>query len=509
MLTKSAVRLRIVLLLAIVILLNLVFSKFFLRLDFTGDKRYTLSKATKNILKELQEPVTVTAYFSKDLPPQIEKVRNDFEEMLVEYENRSGGKVVYEFVNPNESPEKENEVAQQGIQPQVVTVRESDQVKQQRVYLGAKLQYGDNNHTDVIPVIQPGAAMEYALSTSIKKLSATNKPVLGFVTGHGETRLQAMQQLMQSLNILYTVEPVALTDTTKFDKYKSLVIVAPTDSFSQGQLAQLDQFLASGKGLLLALKRANADLQQSTATVVNTGLEGWLAQKGVTINEDMVIDQKCGNITIQQQQGFFMFNQQVPFPYIPLFDKFNEHPVTKGLEMVMLPFASSITYQEKNPAVTYTPLALTSANSGAEKLPVTFNIQNNGLGNYDFYTKNLPVACALEGNLSGNNPSKMVIFTAADFIVNGEGERGQQQQPDNINFFSNGIDWLSDDTGLNELRTKAVTSRPIKKELSDSEKQGVKWVNFLLPLGLVLMYGFLRSRGRKTQKRIWEAERYS
>lgn len=508
MLTKSAVQLRIVLLLAIVILLNIVFSKFFLRLDFTGDKRYTLSKATKNILKELDSPITVTAYFSKDLPPQIDKVRKDFEEMLVEYENRSGGKVVYEFVNPNESQEKEMEVAQLGVQPQVVTVRESDQVKQQRVYLGAKLQYGDDDHTDIIPTIQPGAAMEYALSTSIKKLSATNKPIIGFVSGQGETRPQAMQQVMQSLSVLYNVEPVALTDTTKFERYKSLVIVAPTDSFSQQQLAKLDQFLATGKGLLIALKRANVDLQQSSASTISTALEGWLAQKGITVNEDLVIDKKCGNITIQQQQGFFMFNQQVPFPYIPLFDKFNEHPVTRGLEMVMLPFASSINYSAQNPSITYTPLALTSANSGAEKLPVSFNVQK-GLGDYDFYTKNLPVACALEGNLSGNSPSKLVLYTSADFIINGEGERGQQQQPDNINFFANGVDWLSDDSGLNELRTKAITSRPIKQELSKGETQAVKWLSFLLPLALVLFYGFLRSRSRKVQKRIWEAERYS
>jgi len=507
MLTKSAVQLRIVLVLAIIILLNILFSRFFVRLDFTGDKRYTLSKATKNILKELEEPITITAYFSENLPPQIEKVRNDFQDLLIEYSNRSGGKVVYQFENPNQSQEKEMEVAQQGIQPQVVTVRESDQVKQQRVYLGAKLQYGENDASDIIPVIQPGAAMEYALSTSIKKLSATNKPYLGFVTGHGETSVRALQQAMQSLNVLYNVEQVNLTDTTQYEKYKGLVIVAPTDSFSNAQLSQLDNFLGSGKGILVVLNRVAVDLQSGQATSINTGLESWLSDKGIRINEDLVIDQKCGNITLQQQQGFFVFNQQVPLPYLPRFDKFNEHPVTRGLELVLMPFVSSINYDAKNPTLKFTSLLNSSANSGTETTPVTIDVQKN-IASYDFYTKNLCVACALEGEISGGVSSKLVVFTDADFVINGEGERAQQQQPDNINLFVNGIDWLADDTGLNELRTKAVTSRPIKRELSKGETQTIKIAIFLLPIILVIFYGLIRSRIRKANKRKWEIERY-
>lgn len=507
MLTKSTVQLRIVLVVAIVILLNILFSNFFVRLDFTGDKRYTLSKATKNILKELDAPITITAYFSKDLPPQIEKVKSDFQDLLIEYANRSGGKVVYQFVNPNESQEIEQEVAQQGIQPQVVTVRESDQVKQQRVYLGAKLQYGEDDATDIIPVIQPGAAMEYALSTSIKKLSATNKPFLGFVTGHGETSPRALQQAMQSLNVLYNMEQVSLTDTTRYEKYKALAIIAPTDSFSIPQLAQLDKFLETGKGIIITLNRISVDLQSGQATSINTALEGWLAEKGVRVNEDLVIDQKCGNITLQQQQGLFVFNQQVPLPYLPRFDKFNEHPVTRGLEMVLMPFVSSINYESKNPALKYTSLLNSSANSGTEAPPITIDVQKN-IASYDFYTKNLSVAGALEGEISGGVSSKLVVFTDADFIINGEGERAQQQQPDNINLFVNGVDWLADDSGLNELRTKAVTSRPIKRELSKGETQTIKIISFLLPIILVILYGLIRSRIRKANKRRWEIERY-
>ena len=88
---------------------NLISSKLFFRLDFTADKRYTLSEATKNTLKDLGDVITVTAYFSEDLPPQLLGTRKDFRDLLVEYEKRSDGNLVYEFINPNEDDESENQ----------------------------------------------------------------------------------------------------------------------------------------------------------------------------------------------------------------------------------------------------------------------------------------------------------------------------------------------------------------------------------------------------------------
>ena len=143
MLTKGGIRLRVLLVLAIILLVNFLGSRFFLRLDFTGDKRYTLSKATKDILKDLEETVTVTAYFSENMPPNLDRVKTSFEDLLTEYANRSGGNIEYKFVNPNESDEIEQAAMKEGMQPGTVNVRERDQMKQQRVYLGAKFDYKD------------------------------------------------------------------------------------------------------------------------------------------------------------------------------------------------------------------------------------------------------------------------------------------------------------------------------------------------------------------------------
>ena len=130
MLTRKKVQTSILLVIGILLLVNFLASRFFFRLDYTEDQRYSLSKATKTILNELNEPVTISAYFSEDLPPDIEKVQQDFRDLLVEYSSSSGGLIVYEFINPSVDQESEMKAQQNGIQPIMINVRESDQMKQ-------------------------------------------------------------------------------------------------------------------------------------------------------------------------------------------------------------------------------------------------------------------------------------------------------------------------------------------------------------------------------------------
>lgn len=503
MLTKSSINFKILAAVAVLVLLNVLSSFVFTRLDFTGDGRYTLSKATKDILSDLDSTVTITAYFSDNLPAQIQYVRNDFEDLLVEYNSRSGGKIAYNFINPNASQEKEQEAMQQGMRPLTVQARERDQFIEQRAYMGAKLTH--NGQTEVIPAIQPGAAMEYALSSSIKKIAVTDKPRIGFVQGHGEASPQAMQEAVQALSVLYQVQPIQLSDSALLS-CKALAIVAPTDTFMPQDFAKLDAFLSTGKGIFVALNRVQADLQGGGGTSLNTGLETWLAQKGLTINDNFVIDAKCAPITVQQQNGMFTFNQQVAFPYLVLASKFADHSAVKGIEQIILPFVSSMNFGNKE-GVTFTPLVMSSQTAGTETPPITFDAQKP-LQSYNFVTSNLILGGALEGNLA-NGAAKMIVYADGDFAVNGEGQRAQRLAPDNINLFTNGIDWLSDDTGLSELRTKVVTSRPIQKELSDGAKQLVKFTNFLAPILLIMLYGFFRLQARRQQKLKWASERYA
>lgn len=482
----------------ILLLVNVLSNRFFLRLDLTEGRQYTLSKATKDILRNLDNPVTVTAYFSDNLPPDIANMRRDFQEMLVEYANISKGKLKFEFVNPQDDAVKQ-EVANLGIKPVMINVREKDQVKQQQAFLGALVRMGDRQ--EPIPVIQPGMAMEYSLSTSIKKMSVVEKPLIGFVQGHGEASPNDIPQAAQELQILYAVTPVDIATDSSLNRYRALAIVAPRDSFAPVELAKLDAYLAQGGKMVLALNAVDGNLQNAQGAPLQTGLESWLAGKGLLIQPQFIIDAQCGSVTVQQQQGFFVMNTPVQFPFLPLVSNFADHPVTKGLEQVMMTFASPL---RPTGNVRYSSLAATSARTGLVNAPTTFNIQQQWTQN-DFTMSNLSVAGLLEG--SGQTPFKMVVFGDGDFAVNAQGRAAK----DNVSLLVNSIDWLSDDTGLIDLRTKGVASRPIDAAyLGDdarSTRNLLKALNVGLPILLALLYAVFRAqRQRSIRMRRMEEE---
>jgi gliding-associated putative ABC transporter substrate-binding component GldG len=480
-----------ILIVVILLMLNLLSSEFHLRMDFTEGKQYTLSDATENILESLEEPVTVKAYFSEDLPPAVSKTRKDFQELLVEYASISDGMLQYEFINPNESEAKENEAAQSGIQQVLINVREKDQVKQQKAFMGAVVVQGSQQ--EALPLLQPGAAMEYSLSTAIKKLSVTTKPAVGFLTGHGEPSLQELSQLGQQLAVLYTAQEITLSDTTDIPAtIKTLVVIRPTDSIPPSHLARLDAFMQRGGSLVIAVNRVNGDLQNAYGMAVSTGLEPWLYSKGIDIAADFVIDAKCGAVNVQQQTPFGMMTSQMAFPFLPIAAKFADHPVTKGLEQVLFQFVSTVRFVGDT-STTFTPLVFSSDKSGSLSAPVRFDINKQWTEN-DLPLSGIVLAGAVE--TKGSTQSRMVVFGDGDFPINGQ----QRVQPDNVNLISNAIDWLSDDTGLIELRTKGVSSRPLD-ELEDSTKTIIKYANFGLPLLFVLLYGVVRFQ-RNRMKRL-------
>jgi gliding-associated putative ABC transporter substrate-binding component GldG len=490
----------IALVFGIVIIVNVLSDDLFIRFDFTDNNQYTLSEATGNLLKNLEEPITVQAYFSQDLPPNIASVRRDFKDLLIEYANRSNGKFVYDIKDPNSEEAIEREAVQNGVQPVLINVREKDQVKQQKAFLGAVIKMGELK--EVIPFMQPGLPMEYALSSAIKKISVKDKTVIGLIQGQGEVNMEEMPQVQSELDVLYQIQNIRLSDTSRIpENIQTLALIRPMDSLSQNKLEILDDFLNRGGNLLIAIDRVNADLQTLYGSAQNTGVESWLAQKGIQVKPSFVVDAHCGNVSVQQQQGMFRYMTQIQFPYIPMISKFADHPVVQGLENVIMPFVSPIEYTGDS-SMTFIPLAFSSDKSSEQNAPVMINVQKKWSQN-DFNKPNLIVAAALINHKSNG---KMLVISNGSFAVGGADNR-QQVQGDNVSLLVNGIDWLSDDTGLIGLRTKGITSRPIE-ELSDSSKAILKYANFLIPIFLILIIGLVRMQRNKNIRIKRKEENY-
>jgi ABC-type uncharacterized transport system involved in gliding motility auxiliary subunit len=304
-----------------------------------------------------------------------------------------------------------------------------------------------------------------------------------------------MNQARQELGILYEVEAVTVTDSTPSPSYiETLAIIRPADSIPGTVFNELDRFLDRGGKLLLAINRVSGDLQGGYGSGLTTGLESWLRGKGVQVNENFIIDQNCVSATMQQQIGNAIQISSIAIPYIPRINQFADHPVTQGLEEVILPFASTIDFTGDS-AVQFTPIMFSSELSGPQSSPAYFNFQRRW-SQADFPLQSQVLAGILEGSINGGAPARMVVIGDGDFAVN---DNGQQVNPDNISLLVNSIDWLSDDTGLIELRTKGVSSRPIR-QMEDGTRTLLKWLNFLLPILLVLIYGGIRYQVRKNQR---------
>lgn len=484
----------ILLILGILLLVNILAAKYFFRLDFTEDRRYTLSSATKDLLKELTEPVTIKAFFSNNLPPQLDNIRRDFRDLLVEYTQASDGMVVYEFIDPLKDDDGERQAQEAGVMQMQVQVREKDQMKTQVAYMGAVVEMGEEK--ELLPVIQSTSGMEYFLTSSIKKLAVVDKPMVGLLTGHGESGMNNIPYAVRDLSVLYQVENVVLNDTVhELEKYNTVAVIGPTDSIPGTHLDQLTDFVAKGGNLLVALNRVDADLNSgyNMGRAVSTGLETWLNKYGVTVHDNFVLDANAATVMATRQQGPFTVQSPILFPYIPKVNNFGEHPVAGGLEQLILKFVSSIDFSGDS-AVSFTPV-LFSSDLSATRPADTFIDPGYQWDKKDFPLSKLTLGAALEGNLEGA-PAKMVVLADADFPVS-EGQ--QQVNPDNINLLVNAIDWLSDDTGLIELRTQGATARPID-ELEDGKKTFIKYLNFLLPILLVIGYGIFRAQRNRILK---------
>lgn len=486
----------------IIVLVNLLSREFFVRWDVTEDQEYTLSDATRDILSDLDNIVNVKAYFSENLPPDLEQFRTDFRDMLIEYASRSGGNLEYEFVNPNEDQTLEQEAMQNGIQPRLVNVREKDQLTQQKAYMGAVLSLGDQQ--EVLPFIGPGVPMEYSLTTSIKKMSVVDKPSVGFIQGHGEPGMSDLGQVFQALSVIFSVENVDLSAEPEIpDRYRTIALVNPQDSIPPEHLARIDDYLARGGKVLVAFNAVDGDFSTAQGTAVESNLIPWLAAKGLQVEQSFVVDDRCGNVTVQQRQGFFTINTPVKFPFLPIVTDFPDHPVSKGLEQVIFQFVSPLRHQGDSLSF-FTPIVQSSSKSGIISAPTFFNVADKQWTNADFPLSNITLGGVLEGQFAGDLSTRMIVFTDGDFPVSAGG-RGIN--PDNVNLFVNAIEWLSDDTGLSALRTKGVNSRPID-ELEDGKRRLLKYLNFFLPILLAIGYGIFRAQRARARRLRRMQERY-
>ncbi|HAH59586.1 MAG TPA: hypothetical protein DCL86_15695, partial [Bacteroidales bacterium] len=277
--------------LLIVLLLNVIGSYIFTRLDLTSEKRFTLSPSTKKLLRETDDIIFYRVYLEGDFPAGFKMLSRSTREMLDEF-RAVNDNIQYEFVDPYSSTDAKtrkdvfDRLQQQGLQPTDLNVRTRKGQEQQRIFPGIIVSYKGReiplNLLEEQMGVDPGVminnsiqALEYNLSNAIRKLSTSNKPKIAFIEGHGELSAMETGDISRALSDYYAVERIkiqgkinALTDRKEgedgqyrtINKYKAIIIAKPDSIFSEKDKFIIDQYIMKGGKVLWLVDPVSASM---------------------------------------------------------------------------------------------------------------------------------------------------------------------------------------------------------------------------------------------------------
>jgi gliding-associated putative ABC transporter substrate-binding component GldG len=515
---KTQTLFRVFLVLGILILVNFISVRVFSRLDLTKAGVYTLSDASKTLVRNLDDRITVKAYFTEDLPSPYNNNRRQVLDILNEYKAYAKGNLHFEFINP-EGEKNEREAQQAGIPPVQVQVVKEDKFEVKRAFLGLVLLYEDKK--EILPVVQNLSSLEYDISAAIKRLTVHAKKRIGYTTGHQEPELTSMQKANQEVSAQYEVVPVDLSSksATIPQDLAALLIIAPQTKFSDTAKYQIDQYIMHGGKAAFLLNKVSASLQQRYTQPIELGLEDMLENYGIRINSDLVRDAQCANVTVMQQQGQFQMQSQIPFPYLPNATNVDRSsPIVKDLQGLIFYFVSSLdTSLAVNKGLKADVLVRSSKHSGRQ----TGFMMIDPLHRYttdELSESDIPLAAVVSGSFKsyfstpgGENKALVPQATKSPdtrIIVAGDGDFMKDDfasSRGNLTFFINIVDYLADDAGLITIRSKDVAQPPLE-QISDGTKKLLKYGDLILPPLLIIGYGLLRWRRRVALKRSYEAQ---
>ncbi len=509
-------------LLGILLVINLISTQIFGRLDLTEGKIYTLSDGSKELVANLDDPLTVKAYFSENLPAPYNSNARYLRDQLDDYKAYSGGKFKYEFADPSTEEGLEKEAQDFQIPPVQVNAVEKDRLEVKKVYMGLVFLYQDKHET--IPVVQTIAGLEYEITSTIKHLTSSDRSKVGIFQGLGAPdAFQAMNNLRQIMERNYEIATVELTRNRMVpDDVDVLLVIGATETFDNWSKFAIDQFIMRGGSVAFMLNKVSSDLQNQMARPAALDVDEWFKTYGFKINDDLVMDIHCGMVNMQQRMGFFTISNAVNYPFFPQVLDFTQNNVmVKDLENIMLFFPSTIdTSYSTDLPITVTPLFKSSDKSKlqagrfdikpVEKLnPADFNDGPFILGaalsgefKSFFAGKELP-----EGDSTMTAPSGIEIIPSslnARIAVIGDGHLAQDMylgDPSNLTFLLNLVDWLAGEEDLIGIRTRDVTARPLA-DISSGMKATVKYANIFAPPILIIAIGLIRWQIRRGRKKV-------
>jgi ABC-2 type transport system permease protein len=529
-------------------------------LDLTEEKRFTLTDGTKQLLRDLDEVVTVEVMLAgKNLPANYKRLKEAIQQTLSDFRGVSGY-IEYRFVDPMAGDSEQDirvqqELAQQGIYPVQNRVQQADEVSLKIIYPYARFYYkGREAAVNLLYNQVPGmpeaavlensiGLLEYQLANMIQKLQTPGRRNVVFTTGHGELTPLETADLEQSLRAFYNTDRINLEEVVQIDPEIAAVIVAkPQFAFSERDKFKIDQYVMNGGKVLWLIDalRASLDSLRGTADYIATdyqlNLDNLLFNYGVRIQPNLVLDLQHTRIPLNTGRlGNANQTELFGYPYHLAVIPTADHPIVKGLNPLNLKFASSIdTTSRTKTALERTVLLSSSPRSRLQFNPIRLNFDflQQALPREQFNKGEQPLAVAIEGTFpslyenrvtesmlqgleeigmrfkTSSVPNRMVVVADGDIARSKVNyEEGtfmplgyndfEKYQFSNKYFLINALEYLLDTQGLLEARGKEVKLRLLDETRAQQEKTYWQSLNIGLPLVFLLLVGWLYTFLRK------------
>lgn len=530
----------IILILSIIALNILGFWVYF-RADLTADKRYSISESSKNLLKNLNDEVIIKVYLDGEgLPGGFERLKRAVKETLVEFKYFGKDNIDYQFINPYDGSEEERntlfkELVEKGMQPTNIFAKEDGKKVENLVFPYATIWYQNKE----VPVLllkanlaqdsqtklnQSYENVEYELATAIQKLTNTKKKKIGLLSEFTNLQPINFAGLINTLQEYYDLYIIDSKKSPSFAGLDALIVPKPDKPVDDSTKAKIDQYIMNGGRVLFfvdGLKVDSVGLEGSFAQPLDVNLDDMLFKYGVRINKNIVKDGLNAAIIpmVVGNMGDKPNIQPMPYRYFPLINNFSNSLITKNIDMVFTKFTASIDPVNENDGLKKTPLLLTSQYTKVLNAPalITYNEARTDTDEAEYQGGVKTIAYLIEGTFksilqksftnseikTSSVPTKILVCSDGDIIVNEIDrktgnpypmgfDRFSQHQYGNQDFVINTLNYLLDEQGLLTAKSKSVGLRPLDKMKISNQKTKWQFINIVLPLVLLVVFGFLR-----------------
>lgn len=539
----------------LLVAMNIAASYIHARWDLTAEKRYTLAPSTRQLLRDLDAPVNIEVYLKGNYPAGFRQLADATRELLEEFQQYGGNNIRFRFTNPGtDLPDSlrmsfQDTLMSKGILPFNLQVQEdnSDAYAERLIFPGAVITCQGREIAVNLLKSQGGldpmqalnsseALLEYRFTSAIYQLQQPERPLVGYMLGHGEPEGANIYDALKTLHEHYQVDTINLKhDAFIPEEFDAVLFVRPLETFSDEDKLKIDQYVMNGGKVIWFIEPLNASvdsLRGRNFVAINRDLQlqDLLFKYGARINPDLVMDLQSDMIPLVVGHiGDKPQIQPIPFPYFPLLTPGNSHPIVRNMDLVMSRFAHSID-TIKGDNIRKTVLLATSEHSRTLSAPVEISLESvqQQPNPRDYRQRHVPTAVLLEGKFtslynhritteeraalksatgkdfkaSADTLNRMIVVSDADIITNaisqksgplqmGVNEFNPQYVFANKEFFLNCMEYLTSKAPIMDTRNRELTLRLLDAEKVKRDRTKWQLIAFAVPIGAILLFAMV------------------